>query len=139
MKHHEQRDHAPTSNRPSSATRNPYIMNFCKVLAEKKGETLEPQPMKKLLEDMYRLYEYMLGQNMINSLPETLKTEYLSLTQDLTALTYEKIGEIFDKNVPDFERIMKETMNQFAEIYLKNRQFNPKDYPVPQEVLHAQD
>jgi hypothetical protein len=114
-------------------------MNFCKVLAEKKGEILEPQPMKRLLEEMYRLYEYMLGQNMINSLPEALKDEYLNLTQDLTALTYEKIGEVFDKNVPDFERIMKETMRQFAEIYLKNRQFNPKDYPVPQEALDAQE
>ncbi|NLI34706.1 MAG: hypothetical protein GX422_18280, partial [Deltaproteobacteria bacterium] len=91
MQQHEQRDRASTSKRPSSATRNPYIMNFCKVLAEKKGEILEPQPMKRLLEEMYRLYEYMLGQNMINSLPEALKDEYLNLTQDLTALTYEKI------------------------------------------------
>ncbi|NTU47647.1 MAG: Zn-dependent oligopeptidase [Syntrophobacteraceae bacterium] len=125
----------PTAARPSSPVRNPYILNFCRVLAEKKGERLEPEAMKRLLEDMYRLYEYMLGQNMIESLPELQKQEYLELTKDLSKLTYEKIGEVFDKNIPEYERIMKETMKQFADIYLKNRQFSTKDYPVPEDVL----
>lgn len=125
--------------RPTSPVRNPYIMNFCKVLAEKKGEQLEPEAMKKLLDDMYRLYEFMLGQNMIESLPESVRKEYLELTNDLSKLTYEKIGEVFDKNIPEYERIMKATMKQFADIYLKNRQFNAKDYPVPDSLLKEGD
>ena len=44
-------------------------------------------------------------------------------------------GEVFDKNIPEYERIMKETMKQFADIYLKNRQFSTKDYPVPEDLL----
>ena len=51
---------------------------------------------------MYCLYEYMLGQNMVNSLPEATRKHYLSLTEDLTSLSYEKIGEVFEQNVPDY-------------------------------------
>jgi hypothetical protein len=115
----------------AEAARNPYIVNFCKVLVEKKGEELEAEVLKKLLDDMYKLFECMLGQNMVNSLPEDLRKHYLSLTEDLAKLDYEKIGEIFDKNVPDYERVMKETMKQFADIYMRNRVLDPRDYPVP--------
>lgn len=110
--------------------RNPYIMNFCKVLVEKKGEEPTPEALKKLLDDMYRLFECMLGQNMIAALPEELRKEYLGLADDLQKLSYEKIGQIFDQNVPDYERVMKETMKQFAEIYMRNRDFKPEHYPV---------
>lgn len=79
---------------------------------------------------MYCLYEYMLGQNMVNSLPEATRKQYLSLTEDLAGLSYEKIGEIFERNIPDYKEIMKDTMRQFAEIFMKNREFNPGDYPM---------
>jgi hypothetical protein len=121
----------------SQPIRNPYIMNFCKVLVEKKGEKAEGEALKKLLHDMYRLFECMLGQNMIAALPEELRKEYLAATEDLSKLTYDKIGEVFDQSVPDYERIMKDTMKQFAEIFLKNRQFRPEDYPVPIEACTA--
>jgi len=114
-----------------STDRNPYIVNFCKVLAEKKEENLEPEVKKKLLNDMYQLFENMLGQNMIKALPEDIRKHYLSLTEDLDSLNYDKIGEIFDENVPDYQRVMKETMKEFAEIFMRNRRFDPLDYPVP--------
>lgn len=127
----EQKDAAPANAKaPSTPTRNPYIMNFCKVLVEKKGDIPPPDGMKKLLEDMYRLFECMLGQNMISALPEDIRKEYLSLAEDLQNLNYEKIGNVFDKNVPDYQRIMKETMKQFADIFMKNREFKPEHYPV---------
>lgn len=113
----------------TAKVRNPYILNFCKILVEKKGETHEPEALKKLLDDMYRLYESLLGHNMVNSLPEDVRSEYLNLTEDLSKLNYDKIGEIFDKSIPNYEQIMKETMKQFAEIFMKNREFNPQDYP----------
>jgi hypothetical protein len=125
----------PTNVASSQTARNPYILNFCRALVEKKAEKHEPEVMKKLLDDMYRLYESMLGHNMVNSLPETLRQEYLSLTQDLSKLDYEKIAEIFDKNIANHQDVMKETMKQFAVIFMKNRQFDPKDYPVPHEAL----
>jgi len=128
----QEKDPASASAKaPSIPTRNPYIMNFCKVLVEKKGGDLPPpDAMKKLLEDMYRLFENMLGQNMIDALPENIRKEYLSLTEDLQKLSYDKIGEIFDSNVPGYERIMKETMKQFADIFMKNKDFSPEHYPV---------
>ncbi len=124
----------PRNPRSETVVRNPYIVNFCKVLVEKKGEQMEPTALKKLLEDMYRLFESMLGQNMIKALPEDLRQEYHKLSEDLSKLDYDKIGEIFDKNVPHYQQVMKETMKGFAEIFMKNRTFNPKDYPVPGEV-----
>lgn len=123
--------------RSSEPIRNPYIVNFCKALVEKKGEKPEPEALKKLLGDMYRLFECMLGQNMIQSLPDDLRERYLNLASDLSKLDYDKIAEIFDKNVPDYERVMKETMRQFGEIFMKNRVFNPGDYPVPVENCPA--
>lgn len=119
----------------AAPVRNPYIINFCKVLVEKKGEKIEGEPLKKLLNDMYRLFECMLGQNMVEALPENHRQEYLKITEDLSKLSYEKIGEIFDRNLPNYEEIMKNTMRQFAEIFMKNKDFNVADYPVPIEVL----
>ena len=115
---------------PSAPIRNPYIMNFCKTLVEKKGEQHQPEDLKKLLGDMYRLFESMLGQNMVNALPEDVRKEYLRMADDLASLNYEKVGAIFDKNVSNYQQVMKDTMKQFAEIYLKNRQFSPEHYPV---------
>jgi hypothetical protein len=126
----ERKDENIDNKAPSAPIRNPYIMNFCKVLVEKKGEQHQPEDLKKLLGDMYRLFESMLGHNMVASLPADLKKEYLGMAEDLPNLNYEKIGSIFDKNIKNYEQIMKDTMKQFAEIYLKNRQFNPEDYPV---------
>ncbi len=115
---------------PPQPIRNPHIMNFLKVLVEKKGEQLEPDDLKKLLGAMYKLFESMLGQNMVDALPEDVRKEYLSMTEDLSALNYDKIGAIFDTNVKNYEQVMKETMKQFADIYFKNRQFSPEHYPV---------
>ena len=115
---------------PSAPIRNPYIMNFCKTLVEKKGEQPQPEDLKKLLGDMYRLFESMLGQNMVNALPEDVRKKYLEMAEDLSNLNYEKIGAVFDTNVKNYQQVMKDTMKQFAEIYLKNRQFSPEDYPV---------
>lgn len=120
---------------PSAPARNPYIMNFCKVLAEKKGEEHQPEVLKKLLDDMYRLYEAMLGRNMVNALPEDVRKKYLTIAEDLANLDYEKIGEVFDKNISNYQEIMKDTMKQFADIFMKNREFNPKDYPIEIEPV----
>ncbi len=126
----EQRTETPQNQGPSAPTRNPYIMNFCKTLVEKKGEQLQPEDLKKLLGDMYRLFESLLGQNMVNALPEDVRKEYLEMADDLASLSYEKVGAIFDKNVNNYQQVMKDTMKQFAEIYLQNRQFSPEHYPV---------
>ncbi len=115
--------------RPAPA-RNPYIMNFMKVLVEKKGENPAPEALKKLIEDMYRVFEYMLGQNMISALPEDVRKDYLAMTEDLARLDYEKIGKVFDPHVPNYQQVMKDTMKEFADIFIKNRDFKPEDYPV---------
>ncbi|MGA2939076.1 MAG: DUF5663 domain-containing protein [Syntrophobacteraceae bacterium] len=115
---------------PSAPIRNPYIMNFLKALVEKKGEQHQANNLKKLLGDMYRLFESLLGQNMVNALPEDVRKQYLAMADDLPNLSYKNIGAVFDTNVKNYEQIMKDTMKQFAEIYFKNRQFSPEHYPV---------
>ena len=61
-----------------------------------------------------RLFESMLGRNMVNALPENVKGEYLRMAEDLQNLDYEKIGAVFDAHIPDYQGIMKATMKQFA-------------------------
>lgn len=118
-----------------ASVRNPYIENFCKLLMEKRGEKLEPEAFDQVLDEMYLLYESMLGRNMLEALPEDLRSEYLALAKDPGNLTFEKIAAIFSKNPLDYEQIMKQTMKEFTEIYLKNRQFEAEDFLVTSEVL----
>lgn len=108
--------------------RNPYILNFCRALAEETGEQYEPEELKNRLDRMYELYEAMLGRNMINSLPEDVRAQYLAMTKDLSALSYEKIGELFAGNISNQHQIMKDTMKEFMEIYRRNRSLNSQDY-----------
>jgi chromosomal replication initiation ATPase DnaA len=124
----------PGATAPPTNLRNPFIINFCKVLAEKKSSNLEPDAMERLIDEMYRLYENMLGQNMVKALPDGIRQEYLAATKELENLSYEKIGKIFDKHIPDHEAVMKQTLKEFTEIYMRNSSLNPKDYldaPVP--------
>ena len=115
---------------PSAPIRNPYIMNFLKAVVEKKGEQHQGDDLEELLDDMYRVFEYMLGQNMVNALPEEVRKQYLAMAGDLPNLSYEKIGAVFDTNVKNYNQVMKDTMKQFADIFFKNRQFSPEHYPV---------
>lgn len=130
MPRKEQETAGPGMTASASPDRNPHILNFCRALVERRGEKLAPEALKKLINDMYGLFECMLGQNMIAALPEDIRTEYLALSRDLSRLSYEKIAGIFDRNVPDYEHVMKETMKQFAEVFLKNRPVKSEDYPA---------
>ncbi len=118
----------PTAKDIAQATplsmKNPYILNFCKVLVEKKGEKHTPESLRKLLDDMYKLFENLLGQNMVKALPEDKRKEYLAMCEDLNNLSYDKIAEIFDKHIPNYKEIMKETMKQFTYLFMKNRKFD---------------
>ena len=70
---------------------------------------------------MYNLYETMLGRKMVESLPDEKRAQYLGIIRDLGQLSFEKIEEVFAGNIPDPEAIMKETLQEFSDIYLKNR------------------
>ena len=101
--------------------RNPFIVNFCETLIKKRGLELSEENKEKELEKMYNLYETMLGRRMVEALPEDKQAKYMAITRDLDQLSFEKIGEIFADGVPDAEVIMKETLEEFSNIYLKNR------------------
>jgi hypothetical protein len=126
----EQENYVFQEPAPSAPIRNPYIMNFLKAVVEKKGEQHQGDDLEELLDDMYRVFEYMLGQNMVNALPEEVRKQYLAMAADLANLSYQKIGDVFGTNIKNYNQIMKDTMKQFAEIYLKNRQFSLEHYPV---------
>jgi hypothetical protein len=101
--------------------RNPFILNFCEALIKKRGIELNEEKKEKELDKMYSLYEAMLGRKMVEALPAEKQAQYMAITRDLEQLSFEKIGEIFEDGVPDAEEIMKETLEEFSEIYLKNR------------------
>ncbi|MEJ2427415.1 MAG: DUF5663 domain-containing protein [Deltaproteobacteria bacterium] len=101
--------------------RNPFIVNFCEALIEKRGLELSEEKKEKELERMYNLYETMLGRKMVEALPAEKKAQYMGLMKNLDQLSFEKIGEIFADGVPDPQVVMKETLEEFSDIYLKNR------------------
>jgi len=101
--------------------RNPFILNFCEALIKKRGLELSEEKKEEELDKMYNLYETMLGRRMVEALPEDKQAKYMAITRDLDSLSFEKIGEIFADGVPDAEVIMKETLEEFSDIYLKNR------------------
>lgn len=101
--------------------RNPFIVNFCEALMKKRGLDLNDENKEKELERMYNLYEAMLGRKMVEALPEEKKSEYMAVLRDLGELSFEKIGEIFQDSIPDPEAIMKDALEEFSDIYLKNR------------------
>ncbi|UCE83010.1 MAG: hypothetical protein JSV47_00230 [Deltaproteobacteria bacterium] len=101
--------------------RNPFITNFCEVLMKKKGLELTDENKEKELDRMYSLYESMLGRRMVEALPEDKKAKYMEILRDLGQLDMQKIEEIFGDNVSDPEAIMKETLEEFSDIYLENR------------------
>ncbi len=101
--------------------RNPFIVNFCEALIKKRGLELSEEKTEKELDKLYQLYETMLGRRMVEALPEDKKAQYMALTRDLGQLSFEKIEEIFAGGVTDPHEIMKETLEEFSDIYLKNR------------------
>ena len=101
--------------------RNPFIVNFCEVLMKKRGLELDDEKKEKELERMYNLYETMLGRRMVEALPEEKKAKYMAVLRDLGELDFDKIEEIFGDGISDPENIMKDTLEEFSDIYLKNR------------------
>jgi hypothetical protein len=63
----------------------------------------------------------MLGRRMVETLPEDRKAKYLEIIRDLGQLDMDKIGEIFGEGISDPATIMKETLEEFSDIYLENR------------------
>ena len=102
--------------------KNPYIENFCRALVAKKGEKLTEEALDRLIEDLYGLFENMLGRNMVAALPEDLRSEYTAkYEKGSRQVDDEEISKIFGKYISNPEEIMKKTLEEFAEIYFKNR------------------
>ena len=100
--------------------RNPYIMNFCKSLIEKKNLQLSEDGLSKMLEDMYRLFENMLGRNMVAALSTDVQSQYLA-QHETGKVDFERIEKIFGEHISKPDEILKDTMKQFAIVFLKNR------------------
>jgi hypothetical protein len=101
--------------------RNPVIVDFCEALIRKRGLELDEENKEKEVDKMYNLYESMLGRRMVEALPEEKKTQYDAILKNLSDLSFEKIEAIFADSIPDPHDIMKETLQEFSDIYLKQR------------------
>jgi hypothetical protein len=102
-------------------SRNPFIVNFCEALMKKRGLDLEDEAEEKELDKMYHLFETMLGRRMVEALPEDKRAKYMETIRDLGQLDFDKIGHIFGDGISDPHSIMKETLEEFSDIYLENR------------------
>jgi hypothetical protein len=103
-------------------SRNPYIESFCRAMVKRKGEKLPPDATERLIDDLYGLFENMLGRNMVAALPEKLQSQYISQHErGKNHIDYEQIAQLFGKHISNPEEIMRKTLKEFAEIYDKNR------------------
>ena len=117
LKHGLRKDNFMTMEKP----RNPVIVDFCEALMRKKGLELTDDKKEIELDRMYSLYESMLGRRMVETLPEEKKAKYLEILRDLGQLDLQKIEKIFGDGISDPAVIMKETLEEFSDIYLENR------------------
>ena len=89
---------------------------------KRKGEKLPPDAMERLIDDLYGLFENMLGRNMVAALPEELKLQHISqYEKSRNHIDYEQIAQVFGKHISNPEEIMRKTLKEFAEIYDKHR------------------
>jgi Protein of unknown function (DUF5663) len=101
--------------------RNPFILNFCEALIRRKGLTLSEEVQAQEIDRMYQLLETMVGRRLVAQLPEDKRAHYERLCTDLSQLDLTKVADIFGDSVPDAQGVMKETLQEFCDIYLKNR------------------
>ena len=101
--------------------RNPFIFNFLEAIIRRKGLTLPEEVQAQEVDRMYQLLETMVGRRLVAQLPEDKRAYYERLCTDLSQLDLTKVAEIFGDSVPDPQGVMKETLQEFCDIYLKNR------------------
>lgn len=101
--------------------RNPFILNFCEALLRRKGLTLSEEVQAQEIDRMYQLLETMVGRRLVAQLPENKRAYYERLCTDLSQVDLTKVAEIFGDSVPDPQGVMKDTLQEFCDIYLKNR------------------
>ncbi len=101
---------------------NPFIENFVRKLVEQKGEKLEPDALERLVESLLRLFENMLGRNMLAALPEDVQAEFVAkYDKGSRDVDVEAISKIFESHEIDQAAVMKKTLKEFADLYFRNR------------------
>jgi hypothetical protein len=102
--------------------RNPHIETLCRALVAKQGERFEPDALERHIDSLYRLFENMLGRNMVAALPEELRKEFVArYDKGGRDVDLWEVGRVFEANVSDYEGIMRKTAQEFAALYIKNR------------------
>jgi hypothetical protein len=102
--------------------RNPYIEEFLRTLIKRKEEKLEPDALERLVESLNRLFENMVGRNMITALPEEIRRNFVSqYDKGCRDVDPAQLSHVFDKYIDDPAKIMKDTLREFADLYCQNR------------------
>ncbi len=103
-------------------SRNPYIETFIRTLIDKKEEKLEPDALERLVEDLNRLLENMIGRNMVDALPEEVRSQFIShYDKGCQDVDVDQMSQVFDRFITDPKTIMKKTLKEFAGLYFQNR------------------
>jgi len=102
--------------------RNPYIDKFIRRLIDEKGEKLEPDALERLVEDLNRLLENMIGRNMVAALPREVRDQFVvEHDKGSRDVDIAQMSEVFDQYITDPAQIMKKTLKEFADLYFRNR------------------
>ena len=100
--------------------RNPHIESFLRTLIERKEKKLEPDELERLVESLNRLFENMVGRNMIAALPEDVRRDFVSrYDKGSRDVDPAQLSPVFDAYIDDPAKIMKDTLREFADLYFR--------------------
>ena len=89
------------------------------MLLKKKDPDLSPDEQGKKVDAMYIDFENLLGKNMVDALPDDMRSECLA-QHKATEVDFEKIGKIFEENISNPDEILKKTKEEFATLFSGN-------------------
>jgi hypothetical protein len=104
-----------------SRTKNPFVLDFIKKLMKESGEAIPDDPGHRRYEELYALFESLLGKNVLSAVPQNKQAEYMAFVKKNPSPSMESVGEILGGCIESPETILKKTMNDFKELYLRNR------------------
>jgi hypothetical protein len=100
---------------------NPFIINLFKMLMKQSGEEIPEDPNDRRFEELYTLFESLLGKNVLASVPEDKQSTYMALVEKNPAPSMDSIGELIGDCVKDPKAILEKTIVDFKGLYVRNR------------------
>lgn len=108
--------------------KNPFITYYIHQLIDKKMnlDQMDPEKVEQLEESLYTRFESILGRTIVESLPEEKREAFekamKGINLDKSSMDLDKMALLFkdiDMGAIDFQGIMKDTLQEISDEFLK--------------------